>query len=144
MSSPDARAAYEAMTEALINDIRTHGEPRSGSFAGRMVLLLTTTGAKTGIARTVPLAYSRDGDHLVIMASKGGAPANPAWFANLRANPVVTVEVGLETFQARGGIAEGAERDRLWASHVAQHPGIAEYATRTPRVIPAIRLERID
>jgi deazaflavin-dependent oxidoreductase (nitroreductase family) len=139
----DPRAAWHAMTETLIADIRAHGEAQSGPFVGRPVLLLTTTGAKTGAVRTVPLVYSRDGDHPVIIASKGGAPAHPAWFLNLRANPVVTVEVGLERFQARAVITEGAERDRLWAAHVALNPGFADYAKRTTRLIPAIRLERI-
>jgi len=79
----------------------------------------------------------------VIMASKGGAPVNPAWFANIVANPVVTVETGGETFQARAVVTEGAERDRLWAAHVAQNPTFAEYEQRTTRLIPAIVLERI-
>jgi deazaflavin-dependent oxidoreductase (nitroreductase family) len=139
----DPRAAYHAMTEALIDDIRTHGEPRSGPFLGRPVLLLTTTGAKTGAPRLVPLVFSRDGDRFVIMASKGGAPSHPAWFANLVAHPIVTVETGGEAFQARAVVTEGAERDRLWAAHVALHPGFADYEKRTTRRIPAIALERI-
>lgn len=139
----DPRAAYQAMTQTLIADIRQHGEPRSGPFLGRPVLLLTTVGAKTGEPRLVPLVYSRDGDHIVIMGSKGGAPTNPAWVANLVANPVVTVEVGLEKFQARAVVAEGAERDRLWANHVALNPSFAEYEQKTTRKIPAISLERI-
>ena len=143
MSTPDPRAAYKAMTETLIADIRTHGEPRGGPFLGRPVLLLTTTGAKTGEPRLVPLVFSRDGDRCVIMASKGGAPVNPAWFANIVANPVVTVETGGETFQARAVVTDGAERTRLWAAHVAQNPTFAEYEQRTTRLIPAIVLERI-
>jgi deazaflavin-dependent oxidoreductase (nitroreductase family) len=139
----DPRAAYHAMAEILIADIRTYGEAKSGPFLGRPVLLLTTTGAKTGEPRLVPLVFSRDGDRFVIMASKGGAPANPAWFANLVANPVVTVEVGLETFKARAIVTEGAERDRLWDAHVALNPGFADYEKRTTRLIPAIALERI-
>ena len=77
------------------------------------------------------------------MASKGGAPAHPAWFANIQANPIVTVEAGGEKYQARAVITEGAERDRLWAAHVALNPGFADYEKRTTRLIPAIRLERI-
>lgn len=143
MTDIDPRAAYQAMTQALITDIRTHGEPRSGPFLGRPVLLLTTTGAKSGESRLVPLVFSRDGDRLVIMASKGGAPSNPAWFANLVANPVVTVETGGETFEARAIVADGAERERLWAAHVAQNPTFADYEQKTTRQIPAIALERI-
>jgi len=139
----DPRAAWHAMTETLITDIRAHGEAQTGPFVGRPVLLLTTTGAKTGEPRLVPLVYSRDGDSPVIMASKGGAPAHPAWFLNLRANPIVRVEAGGETYHARAVITEGAERDRLWAAHVAQNPGFADYEKRTTRLIPAIRLERI-
>jgi deazaflavin-dependent oxidoreductase (nitroreductase family) len=139
----DPRAAYHAMAETLIADIRTHGEPRSGPFLGRPVLLLTTTGAKTGEPRLVPLVFSRDGDRFVIMASKGGAPANPAWFANLVANPVVTVETGGEAFQARAIVTEGTERERLWDAHVALNPGFADYEKKTTRLIPAIALERI-
>ncbi len=139
----DPRAAYHAMTETLISNIREHGEPRSGPFLGRPVLLLTTTGAKSGEPRLVPLVFSRDGEDLVIMGSKGGAPAHPAWFLNLQANPIVTVETGGEQYQARAVITEGEERGRLWDAHVALNPGFADYEKRTTRLIPAIRLERM-
>jgi deazaflavin-dependent oxidoreductase (nitroreductase family) len=139
----DPRAAYHAMTQTLISDIREHGEARSGPFVGRPVLLLTTTGAKTGEPRIAPLVFSRDGDNLVIMASKGGAPAHPAWFLNIQANPMVTVETGGEKYEARAVITEGAERDRLWDAHVALNPSFADYEQKTTRLIPAIRLERV-
>lgn len=140
----DPRADYAAFTRALIENHRANaGQITFGPFQGRPVLLLTTTGARSGEPRIAPLVFSRDGDRLVIMASKAGAPTNPAWFANLVANPIVTVEADGETYQARALVAEGAERDRLWAQHVAEHPGFAEYETRTDRVIPAIALERI-
>src|SRR5204862_526488 len=79
---------------------KNHGVVTEGPFTGRDVLLLTTTGAKTGQPRTHPLVYTRDGDRYLVIASKGGAPTNPAWYHNLRANPEVTVELGPETFRA--------------------------------------------
>lgn len=108
------------------------------------LLLLTTTGAKSSRPHTAPVAYSRDGDRLVIAASKGGAPSNPAWYHNLLANPIVTVELGTERFQARATLIEGAERERLYAQHAAQMPVFAEYPHKTTRQIPVIVLERID
>lgn len=144
MSSPDPRAAFAAMTKALIADFRAHdGVVTSGPFTGRPVLLLTTTGAKSGQPRLAPLVYARDGSHYVVAASKGGAPTHPAWYANLLANPVVTVEVGGETFAARAVVPDQAERDRLWAAHVAVNPNFADYQQRTSRVIPVVVLERI-
>jgi deazaflavin-dependent oxidoreductase (nitroreductase family) len=142
MTTNDPRADYEAFTRGLIADVRTNGRPTSGPFAGRPVLILTTTGARTGEPRVAPLVFSRDGDRLVIMASKSGSPENPAWYANLVANPVVTVETGGEVFEARATEVHGAERERLWAAHVAEHPGFAEYPAMTTRVIPVIVLER--
>lgn len=140
----DPRADYAAFTRALIENHRANaGQITFGPFQGRPVVLLTTTGAKSGEPRIAPLVFSRDGGNIVVMASKGGAPTNPAWFANLVANPVVTVEADGETYQARAIVAQGAERQRLWDQHVTQHPGFAEYATKTDREIPAIVLERI-
>jgi deazaflavin-dependent oxidoreductase (nitroreductase family) len=143
MTTNDPRADYAAFTRALIDDVRSNGRPTSGPFLGRPVLILTTTGARTGQPRVAPLVYSRDADRLVIMASKAGAPENPAWYANLVANPVVTVETGGEMFQARAETVQGDERERLWDAHVAQHPGFAEYPARTARVIPVVVLERL-
>ncbi len=144
MSVPDPRAAFAAMTAALIEDFRAHqGTVTAGPFAGRQVLLLTTTGARSGAQRLAPVVYTRDGDRYVIVASKGGAPTHPAWYRNLLAHPVVTVEAGGETFRARAVVIEGAERDRLYAQHAAMHPSFTEYQQRTSRVIPVVALERI-
>ena len=144
MTSPDPRAAFAEMTNALIVDFRAHkGEVTSGPFTGRPVLLLATTGAKSGESRLAPLVYARDGDRYVVAASKGGSPTHPAWYVNLLANPLVTVEVGGEAFEARANVAEGTERDRLWAAHVAANPNFAEYQRRTSRMIPVVVLERI-
>ena len=98
------------MTEALITDFRANGgQVTRGPFAGRPVLLLTTTGAQTGQPRLAPVVYSRDGDGYVIVASKGGWPTHPAWFHNLLAQPIAAVEVAGQTFEARARVTEGAE-----------------------------------
>ena len=133
-------------TANLIADMRAHGGvPSDGPFKDRKVLILTTTGAKSGEPRTAVLAYRSDGDALVVAGSKGGAPTDPAWVHNLKADPVPTVEVNNEVFKANATIkTEGAERDRLWAAHVAEMPGFGEYPKKTDRVIPMIVLERID
>jgi deazaflavin-dependent oxidoreductase (nitroreductase family) len=114
---------YEAFLQMLVADMRAHGgQVTSGPMACRPLMLLTTKGAKSGRERTAIVTYTRDGDRYVIAASKSGAPTNPAWFHNLRANPEVTVEAGGETFTARATVTEGAERDRLWNQHAAERP----------------------
>jgi deazaflavin-dependent oxidoreductase (nitroreductase family) len=144
MTDQDPRAAFAAMTKALITEFRANGgHVTSGPFAGRPVLLLSTTGAKSGQPRLAPVVHSRDGEHYVIVASKAGSPTHPGWYHNLLANPVVTVEVGGETFEARARVTEGAERDRLFAERVAASPNFAEYQRRTTRVIPVVVLDRL-
>jgi deazaflavin-dependent oxidoreductase (nitroreductase family) len=129
----------------LIEDLRAHdGRATSGPFQGRDVLILTTTGARSGAARENPLAFTRDGDHYVVIASKGGAPEHPAWFHNLRAHPVVTLEVHGERFQARARVAEGAERDRLYANQANRMPAFWDYQKKTERQIPVVVLERLS
>ena len=119
MTAADSRAAFSDDDRALIDDFRAHG----GQVAqGGAVLLLTTTGARTGEPRIAPLMYTRDSDRYVVVASSGGAPAHPAWYNNLVADPVVTVEVGRETFAARATVTDGTERDRLFAAHAAAFP----------------------
>ena len=144
MTESDPRAAYAAMTQALIAEHRSNkGQITHGPFAGRPVLLLTTTGARSGQPRLAPLVYSRDGDHYVILGSKGGAPTHPAWYHNLVAHPLVTVEVGGETFIGAGAGHGGTERERLWEQHATLNPGFRDYQQRTSRVIPVIVLERV-
>ena len=128
---------YADWTKNLIADIRANGRPTSGYFQGRPVMVLTTTGAKSGQPRTVVVSYSRDGDDYVVVGSKSGEPEDPAWFTNLVANPVVTVEADGLTFQARATVAEGADRDTLWDRHVAEHPQFADYPSKTDRIIPS-------
>jgi deazaflavin-dependent oxidoreductase (nitroreductase family) len=108
------------------------------------MLLLHTAGAKSGQPRINPLVYVRDGDHIVVIASKGGADTNPDWYYNLLANPVVTVELGSEQFLARAtAVTEEPERSRLYAEMVAHRDGFAEYEQKTSRKIPAVTLERV-
>ena len=135
-------SSFNDYNQQLIENYRANGGQLTGSFTGRTLLLLTTTGAKSGREHTTPLAYTHDGDRLVIMASKGGAPTNPAWYHNLVAHPEVTVELGAERFTARAAVTEGAERDRLFAQMATRMPGFAEYQRNTTRQIPVIVLER--
>lgn len=128
------------MNQPIVVDFRANRGP-AGFLAGAPVLLLTTTGAKTGQPRTAPVVYTRDGNRYVVLASRAGAPANPAWYYNLLAHPRVTVELGEETFEARCSFADGAERDRLFANHVAQLPNMDEYQRRTSRQFPVVVLE---
>jgi deazaflavin-dependent oxidoreductase (nitroreductase family) len=135
---------YADWTKNLIADIRANGRPTSGYFEGSPVMVLTTTGAKSGLPRTAVVAFSRDGDDYVVVGSKSGEPDDPAWFTNLRVNPVVTVEADGKKFQASATVAEGADRDTLWDAHVAEHPQFAEYPAKTDRIIPIARLKRLS
>ncbi len=109
---------------------------------GSTVLLLTTTGRKSGEPRTTPLIYTKDGDRYVIVASKGGAPDDPGWYKNLSRDPDVELQVLDEVFPARATTAEGEERERLWAKMNGVWPHYAEYAEKTDRRIPVVVLER--
>jgi deazaflavin-dependent oxidoreductase (nitroreductase family) len=114
---------------------------------GDHILLMTAHGAKSGEEITTPLVYGRDGNDFVIVASKGGAPQNPKWFGNIKANPDVEVEVaspgGTETFKARAQVVEDrSERDRLYAEMTVIWPSYADYQRRTERLIPVVILER--
>jgi deazaflavin-dependent oxidoreductase (nitroreductase family) len=113
-----------------------------GMFDGVPILLLHSTGAKTGKDRVNPLAYQLDGDRLAVFASKGGAPTNPDWYHNLLANPRVTVEVGTETFDVVAKRAEGEERERIMTRQKELMPVFAEYESKTSRQIPVVILER--
>jgi deazaflavin-dependent oxidoreductase (nitroreductase family) len=134
---------WNAFNRGLIDEYRGTGGQVTGQFAGAPLLLLTTTGAKSGQPRTTPLAYTTDGDRLVVIASKGGAPTHPAWYHSLLAQPEVAVELGRERFPARAIVAEGDARDRLYDRMAAQMPGFAEYQQNTTRRIPVVVLERI-
>jgi deazaflavin-dependent oxidoreductase (nitroreductase family) len=107
------------------------------------VMLLTTTGARTGRRTTTPVGFGVDGDRVFVVGSKGGGPAHPAWFHNLRANPSVTVELGGESYQARAVVARGAERDRLYRLIAAKVPAFGEYEKSTDRTFPVVVLEGV-
>ncbi len=126
--------------QKIIDEFRANDGKVGGRFEGRTLLLLHTKGAKSGQERINPTAYVRDGDRLVVIASKGGAPTNPDWYYNVVANPQVSVEVGTEKFQARAKVAEEPERTRLYEKMVEMMPGFDDYRRKTTRVIPVIVL----
>lgn len=132
-----------AWNAAIINEFRANGGKVGGQFEGASLLLLHTTGAKSGMARVNPLVYMQDGERLLIAASKAGAPTSPDWYHNILAHPTVTVEVGSEQFQARATAAAEPERTRLFEQMAGAMPGFAEYQRNTSRVIPVVVLERI-
>jgi deazaflavin-dependent oxidoreductase (nitroreductase family) len=128
----------------LIDEFRQNGGKAGGRFAGLNLVLITHTGAKTGVQRTTPLVCSTDHGNVVIIASMGGAPTNPAWYHNLVANPEVTVEHGNDTYRARAVEATGDERLRLFAQQAATMPFFNDYQAKTSRTIPVLVLEPID
>jgi deazaflavin-dependent oxidoreductase (nitroreductase family) len=125
----------------VIEEFRANGGAVGGAYAGGTLLLLTSAGARTGRPHTTPLMYLADGGRLVVFATKGGAPTNPDWYHNLRANPVAVVEVGTETLEVRATVARGEERRRLFAAQAERRPQFAEYAAVTTREIPVVVLE---
>jgi deazaflavin-dependent oxidoreductase (nitroreductase family) len=133
----------EAWTRALKADLREHGGRAStGPLAGQQMLVLTTTGAKSGEPREAIVSFHRDGDKIVVAASKGGADENPSWYYNLVANPDATIEIGADSFPVHATVTQGAERDRLWGDHVRELLQFGEYPSKTDRVIPMIELEK--
>ncbi len=131
------------VNRSVIAEFRANKGKVGGMFAGARLLLLTHNSAKSGQPRTSPLAYTRDGERIAIIASKGGAPTNPDWYHNLIANPEATVELPEETFTARARVADGEECDRLYDKMAARMPNFAEYQRNTTRRIPVVVLERI-
>jgi deazaflavin-dependent oxidoreductase (nitroreductase family) len=133
------------MSEAnkkVIEEFRANAGKVGGYFEQMPLVLLHTTGAKSGSERINPLAYLRDDDRIFVFASYGGAPHHPDWYWNLKAHPDVTVEVGTESYQATATEITGEERDRLYAEQGGRLPQFAEYQQKTARRIPVIALER--
>ena len=128
----------------LIEEFRADRDKGGGAMKGRPLLLLTTTGAKSGQLRTKPMMYIPDGDRLLVIASNAGAPTHPDWYRNLVAHPEVTVEVGNETFKAIATVTEGLERQRLWSRVVELYPFFADHQAKTSRQIPVIVLRRLE
>ena len=129
--------------QQVIDEFRRNGGKVGGGFAGAPMVILTTTGARSGQQRSVPLVYLPEGDRVFIFGSKAGAPTHPDWYHNLVANPRVTVEREGETYQAEARVVTGAERDRLFAAQTEAMPGFADYQAKTSRQLPVILLERL-
>lgn len=125
-----------------IEEFRRRGGRLGGQFEGAPVLLLTTTGAKSGEPRTSPMMYLAYGDRLLVFASNQGKDNHPSWYHNLRANPKAVVEVGTEQYPVTAAELTGDEHDRLYAIQADRYPGFAEYQAKTDRVIPVIALTR--
>ena len=116
----DDAVAMDQFNQLLIAEFRANGGRLSGQFTALPMLLLNTIGARSGLPRTTPVGYVRDGDAYVIMASKSGSPTNPAWYHNLLAHPRATIEVGDACFEVEHRVVAGDERERLWERIVAQ------------------------
>jgi len=128
----------------LIQEFRaTRGDP-NGPYAHRPILLLTTTGAKTGLPRTTPVMYIRDAGRLYVIASNAGAPKHPHWYRNLLAHPDLTVEIGAETYPARAVTLHGEDRRQAWEAILLQAPFFADHQAKITRQIPVVELIRRD
>jgi len=128
----------------IINEFRSNNGEVGGQFEGAPLLLLHHTGAKTGKQRVNPMMYQVLDGAYAVFASKAGAPTNPDWYHNLRANPQVTIEVGTETKKVCARVAEGEERDTIWATQKERFPTFAEYESKTSREIPVVILDVVD
>ena len=140
MAMPQSPEEMKAFNRQLVADFRAH-DPK---LSGRKILLLTTTGARSGTQHTTPMTYARDGNRVLVIASNAGATRHPDWYFNLVAHPDVTVELLDATYQARASVAEGEERDRLWTQIVAQMPFFADHQAQVSRQIPIVILERVE
>ena len=129
--------------QSIIDEFRANDGRVGGQFEGANLLLLHTTGAKSGQPRVNPLAYFRIDGRLIIIGSFAGAPKDPAWVHNLRANPQAHVEVGTDAFDVTAHELPSAERDELFPKITAVAPGFAEYQSKTSRVIPLFELQRV-
>ena len=124
-----------------VEEFRANKGQVGGVWEGKPLLLLTTTGAKSGQRHTNPVMYLREGDRLFVFASRGGGPINPSWYYNLLAHPEVTVEIGDQTAQAIAKPVTGPEHDSIYARWAQQYPQFREYQEQTSRSIPVIELE---
>jgi len=130
--------------EKIINEFRENDGKVGGYYANNTLILLHTTGAKSGKERINPLVTFEDGDRLVVVASKGGAPSHPDWYYNVVANPVVSVEYGTEEFQARAAVTEEPERTELYEKMEKTFASFSGYKEKAGRVIPVITLTRLN
>jgi deazaflavin-dependent oxidoreductase (nitroreductase family) len=137
--------SFQDFNQALIKDLRANkGKATLAPFTGGHLLILTTKGAKSGETRENPLAYTRDGERLVVIASKGGAPTNPSWFHNLVTHPEVIVEAGGNRFKARAIVPQGDEYERLYSQMADIYPNFYEYRQKTSRQIPVVVLQPVE
>jgi deazaflavin-dependent oxidoreductase (nitroreductase family) len=127
----------------IIDEFRANAGKVGGQFEGAPLLLLHSTGARSGEERINPVVYQADDDRFVIFASKAGAPTNPAWFHNLVASPQTSIEVGDRTVKVVARVAEGDERDRIWSRQKELMPGFADYEAKTTRQIPVVVLDPV-
>ncbi len=125
----------------IIEEFRANGGKVGGNFEGASLLLLHTTGAKSGRERVNPMMYRKVDGGYAVFASKAGAPVNPDWYHNLVANPAVKAEIGTQTVALTARVADHAEREPIWSTQKAEYPGFAEYEKMTTRQIPVVILE---
>jgi deazaflavin-dependent oxidoreductase (nitroreductase family) len=131
-------------TQQIIEEFRANGGRVGGPFEGARLLLLTTTGARSGAPHTTPVGYYPDGaERVLVIGSAGGAPTHPDWYHNLVANPRVKVEAGAFTYEAEAVVLAGAERDRIFARAVEDDPGWADYQARANRILPVVALHQV-
>ncbi len=128
--------------DKVIAEFRANGGKVGGSFEGAPLLILHSTGAKSGAERVNPMMYQAVGDAFAVFASKAGAETNPDWYHNLRAHPEATIEVGTETLDVTARVLDEAEREPIWETQKERYPGFADYEQKTSRVIPVVLLER--
>ena len=134
--------ATNDLNRQVIEEFRANAGRVGGNYEGRPLLLLTTTGRKTGRTHTTPVMYLADGNGYCVFASKGGAPEHPAWYLNLVANPRVIVEVGTERFEAQATVVGPDERNTLYRKQASLYTQFTDYERKTTRTIPVVRLTR--
>lgn len=138
------QSAVKAFHAQRVAQFRANGGKLNPPLDTVPLLVLTTTGARSGQTYSTPMSYSPDESRLVVIAANGGAATNPGWYHNVVANPEVTVELGTETFRARASVAAEPERARLFEQHVALRPNFAEFQRQTTRQLPVVVLQRLD
>jgi deazaflavin-dependent oxidoreductase (nitroreductase family) len=134
-------AEFDDWNAKIIDEFRANEGKVGGQFEGAPLLLLHSTGAKSGKTRVSPMMYAKEGDRIFVFASKAGAPTNPDWYHNLVANPDASIEVGTDTVEVAASVLEGEERDRVYAEQARNYPGFAEYQEKTDRIIPVVALD---
>jgi deazaflavin-dependent oxidoreductase (nitroreductase family) len=137
------KAALNAFNDGIVAEFRANGGKVGGPFEGATLLLLTSTGAKSGKSRLAPLAYFNIDGRTIIVGSKAGSDTNPDWVHNLRANPQAHIEIGTESYDVTAHELPAADRDALFTRIVAAAPGFGEYQSKTSRVIPLFELTRV-